>query len=66
MKSIILCFFIIGSLLAYQNEEDNEASSSGNAYASDPKVKHSLFLDKNQWNCISGSQQGVPLKNEFI
>ena len=63
MKSIIIFFCIVAIIHAFE-DDNNEATSSGNAYSSDPKVKHSLYLDKNQWDRISGSTQGVPLKNE--
>lgn len=65
MKSIIIfCFFICVCIHAFQ-QDDTESASSGNPYATDPKVKHSLYLDKNLWNRISGSDQGVPLKNKY-
>lgn len=42
--------------------QETAAPTNNNPYASDPKVRHSLFKDKNTWNRISGDEQGVPTK----
>ena len=56
---------IITTILLLQTQcqqSTSESSDSGNPYASDPKVKHSLYMDKNLWNRISGDEHGVPMK----
>lgn len=64
MKPILIYFFVTLQLLLIHSYQD--AQDAGNPYSSDPKVKHSLFLDKNMWNRISGGEQGVPMKNRFV
>jgi hypothetical protein len=64
--SFLLIFLLTSQIAAYSDDGDTTQSTtqdSGNPYANDKKVKHSLFLDKNLWNRVSGGEQGVPMKN---
>ena len=60
---LIISLLISSGYASYDPENEATAQDSGNPYASDKKVKHSLFLDKNLWDRISGGEAGVPMKN---
>lgn len=65
ISTLLLCVLLVSAYTDDGDSSANPSQDSGNPYASDKNVKHSLFLDKNLWNRVSGDQSGVPLKKTY-